>query len=486
MVVQFYLKAKGYSQVVKALVFDTNITGSSPVILILMMQLLNNSLNNFLSKPVTFTQGQFVTISSLAFADFLYFLIRTLVFGPSLYNNIHLIISPVIAILTIAIFVNKNSLDAFTYEIVMLINSNFVLPNWIQVTLINNNVNKNVASRCFLIFVFFFFDFSLIFLKSIVGPITFYLQIHLFISLSMLLASATALWIFYQQIEIFKKINSYKPSLALENIKNNPVLVEQHPFHILPPSALPFLTAIFTFSFLFSTVQYFHNGWTEFVGLTLTFSVPALLITLAYWFFSIHQEANEGFHTKKVRWNLLHGVMLFITSEVMLFFSIFWAFFHSSMSPTVAIYCTWPPVGIEIIDPWALPLLNTVILLSSGVSLTYAHRALANAEYESVSLGLSITLWYGILFTGIQLFEYINSPFSINDSVYGSVFFLATGFHGLHVIIGSIMLLITLIRNGLRQITATQHVGFIASAWYWHFVDVVWLFLFISIYWWGS
>lgn len=449
------------------------------------MQTLYISANKFLSKPVIFTQSQFIFVSGLALLDFLYFLIRTLVFGPSLYNNVHLLLSPIIVIFTIVLFIDKNSFDQFTYDIVKILEENFFLPEWIKYTL-KHSSNKNIVARCFLIFIYFTFDFTFILFKSIVLPFSFYLQIHLFISFSMLLTTLTTLWVFNQQIEIYQKINNYKPSLALTNIKNNPVLVEQHPFHILPPSALPFLTAIFTFSFLYSTVQYFHNGWTETVAITLTLSIPALLLTLAYWFFSIHQEANEGFHTKKVRWNLLHGVMLFITSEVMLFFSIFWAFFHSSMSPTVAIYCTWPPVGIEVIDPWALPLLNTVILLSSGVSLTYAHRALANAEYESVSLGLSITLWYGILFTAIQLFEYINSPFSINDSVYGSVFFLATGFHGLHVIIGSIMLLITLLRNGLRQITATQHVGFIASAWYWHFVDVVWLFLFVSIYWWGS
>lgn len=449
------------------------------------MQTLNNSLNKFLLKPVIFTQSQFIFVSALASLDFTYFLIRTILFGPSLYNNIHLFVSPIIAIFTIVIFIDKNSFDSFTYDVVKTIEDNFILPEWISYTL-NNSINKNIVARCFLIFLFFIFDFSFTLVKAIVGPLSLYLEIHLFISLSMLLVTLTALWVFYEQIEIYEKINNYKPSAALELIKNNPVLVEQHPFHILPPSALPFLTAIFTFTFLYSTVHYLHNGWTEFVAITLSLSIAALLFTLAYWFFSIHQEANEGFHTKKVRWNLLHGVMLFITSEVMLFFSIFWAFFHSSMSPTVAIYCTWPPVGIEVIDPWALPLLNTVILLSSGVSLTYAHRALANAEYESVSLGLSITLWYGVLFTGIQLFEYINSPFSINDSVYGSVFFLATGFHGLHVIIGSIMLLVTLLRNGLRQITATQHVGFIASAWYWHFVDVVWLFLFVSIYWWGS
>lgn len=449
------------------------------------MQVINNSLQKLLHKPVIFDQKQFITLSLLAALDFTYFLVRTIVLGPSLYNNIHLIISPLLCILILAIFVDKTSLDDFTYAVVKYLEKTFSLPSWLK-QVFDKSINKTVAARCFLIFVFFLVDFTITLIKFIAGYSSLYLQIHAFISFSMVLTTLVTLWVFYQQISIYEKINNYKPSKALDTIKKNPVMVEQHPFHILPPSALPFLTAIFTFTFLFSTVQYLHNGWTEFVALSLIVSVPALLLTLAYWFFSIHQEANEGFHTKKVRWNLLHGVMLFITSEVMLFFSIFWAFFHSSMSPTVAIYCTWPPVGIEVIDPWALPLLNTVILLSSGVSLTYAHRALSNAEYESVSIGLSITLWYGILFTGIQLFEYINSPFSINDSVYGSVFFLATGFHGLHVIIGSIMLLVTLLRNGLRQITATQHVGFIASAWYWHFVDVVWLFLFVSIYWWGS
>jgi len=261
---------------------------------------------------------------------------------------------------------------------------------------------------------------------------------------------------------------------------------EQHPFHILPTSAWPFFTAFFTFDMLFFTVHYLHYGLTPNTRHHLFFSIFFLIFTLFNWFTNIVQEAQSGDHTKKVRWNLLHGMMLFILSEVMLFFAIFWAFFHSSLAPTVAIYCVWPPLGIEPIYAFGLPLFNTVLLLSSGVSLTYSHRAVLDSKFDEGSLGLLITLIYGMFFTLVQLFEYVYAPFSINDGIYGSVFYFSTGFHGLHVIIGSIMLLVCLIRNELNQFAATQHVGFTCSIWYWHFVDVVWIFLFITIYWWGS
>jgi cytochrome c oxidase subunit 3 len=198
------------------------------------------------------------------------------------------------------------------------------------------------------------------------------------------------------------------------------------------------------------------------------------------------QEANEGNHTQKVRFNLLHGFMLFIVSEIMLFFAIFWAFFHSSLAPTVSIYCMWPPIGIEPIYPWGLPFFNTVLLVSSGVTLTVSHRAILSKFFDLTSQALIVTLILGISFTTVQGFEYVQAPFSINDGVFGSVFFFSTGFHGLHVFIGSIMLSVSLLRNGLRQLLATQHIGFTASIWYWHFVDVVWIFLFLMVYWWGS
>lgn len=343
------------------------------------------------------------------------------------------------------------------------------------------------ARWCLIILILASFDMVVMGLKILSTSCLPYYRINFGIAYITLFICFSALFIFAEQKKYYSQIQNESPkSDIVAKVKENPVLVEQHPFHILAASALPFFTSLFTFDMLFFTVKYFHYGLNKYVSFHLIFSISGLIITLTIWFLSIIKESNEGHHTKKVRWNLLHGMMLFIVSEVMLFFSIFWAFFHSSLSPSVAIYCMWPPLGIETINPWLLPFLNTVVLLSSGVSLTYAHSCLVAGEYKLTSRGLLITLGYGIFFSIVQLFEYINAPFSINDGIYGSVFFLSTGFHGLHVIIGSIMLLVNLIRNGIRNLLPSQHVGFIAAAWYWHFVDVVWLFLFLTIYWWGS
>jgi len=264
------------------------------------------------------------------------------------------------------------------------------------------------------------------------------------------------------------------------------VKTQYHSFHVLPTSFWPFLTAYLTFDVLFFVVRYFHYGLSCYTFHHLSVSSCYLLLVLFCWFYNIVQEANEGNHTQKVRFNLLHGFMLFIVSEIMLFFAIFWAFFHSSLAPTVSIYCMWPPIGIDPIYPWGLPFFNTVLLVSSGVTLTVSHRAILSKFFTLTSQALIVTLILGISFTAVQGFEYVQAPFSINDGVFGSVFFFSTGFHGLHVFIGSIMLSVSLLRNGLRQLLATQHIGFTAGIWYWHFVDVVWIFLFLMIYWWGS
>jgi cytochrome c oxidase subunit 3 len=195
-------------------------------------------------------------------------------------------------------------------------------------------------------------------------------------------------------------------------------------------------------------------------------------------------------HTILMQRSFSFAVILFILSEVMFFFSFFWSFFHYSLSPSVFIYGVWPPIGISTISPWDVPFLNTVILLSSGISLTVAHRAFLHNFFVTTSVYVLYTIALGLLFTACQLFEYMNCPFSINDSVYGSIFFLATGFHGLHVIVGTVFLVLTFFR--LYQETfeissvSQYNIGFDLAVWYWHFVDVVWLFLFTAIYWWGS
>jgi len=179
-------------------------------------------------------------------------------------------------------------------------------------------------------------------------------------------------------------------------------------------------------------------------------------------------------------------MVLFIVSEIMFFFSFFWAFFHFSLAPSIWIGGVWPPKDFPVLNPWLLPLFNSVILVSSGVSVTWAHRAIVNGNRSDVIIGLIITICWGVLFTGCQYIEYIDAPFSIRDNVYGSIFFLLTGFHGAHVLIGTAFLFVCLIRHINYHFLDTQHIGLEAAIWYWHFVDVVWLFLFCTIYIWGS
>jgi heme/copper-type cytochrome/quinol oxidase subunit 3 len=180
------------------------------------------------------------------------------------------------------------------------------------------------------------------------------------------------------------------------------------------------------------------------------------------------------------------GMLLFILSEVMFFFAFFWAFFHASINPSPFIGGVWPPAFLSVLDPWKVPLLNTLLLLSSGATVTWAHHSIVFGSKTNAFLALVSTVFLASIFTLLQVFEYITSFFSISDSVYGSTFFMATGFHGFHVFVGTIFLFVCLIRLYFNHFTREHHFGFEAAAWYWHFVDVVWLFLFITIYWWGS
>ena len=180
------------------------------------------------------------------------------------------------------------------------------------------------------------------------------------------------------------------------------------------------------------------------------------------------------------------GMILFIVSEVCFFGSFFWAFFHSSLSPSIDIGCQWPPRGVNPLNPFSLPTTNTLLLLGSGATITWAHHSMVNNNRKDTIFSLFLTLFLGTAFTVLQGLEYHWSSFTISEGIYGSTFFIATGFHGLHVIMGTIFISVTYFRVIDFQFSSKHHFGFEASAWYWHFVDVVWLFLFISIYWWGS
>lgn len=256
-----------------------------------------------------------------------------------------------------------------------------------------------------------------------------------------------------------------------------------HPFHLVNPNPWPFCISISILYLTLNTVTYFHKGYFY----PLLFSFFLIVIFMILWFIDIFNESNlEGAHTKLVLTGLKIGFLLFILSEILFFFSFFWAFFHSSLSPSIEIGINWPPLGIITLNPFSIPLLNTIILLSSGVSVTWCHHNLIQKNKNQSIISLIITIILGLIFTILQALEYLESNFCISDSVYGSIFFVATGFHGIHVIIGTIFLLVCLMKLYNYHFTNSRHFTFEAASWYWHFVDVVWLFLYICIYWWGS
>lgn len=260
---------------------------------------------------------------------------------------------------------------------------------------------------------------------------------------------------------------------------------QRHLYHLVDPSPWPLMGSIAALTLTTGGVMYMHS----FIGggYMLTFGFLLVLATMTIWWRDVIREATfEGHHTTLVQRGMRYGMILFIVSEVMFFFSFFWAFFHSSLSPTVELGSIWPPKGIEVFNPWEIPLLNTLILLLSGATVTWAHHSMVAGNRKESLLGLIATVILAISFTALQGMEYLESSFRISDSVYGSTFFMATGFHGAHVIIGTIFLAVCFFRLLNYHFTREHHFGFEAAAWYWHFVDVVWLFLFISIYWWGG
>nr|QDI93925.1 cytochrome c oxidase subunit III [Tuxedo bicinctus]QDI93938.1 cytochrome c oxidase subunit III [Tuxedo bicinctus]QDI93951.1 cytochrome c oxidase subunit III [Tuxedo bicinctus] len=256
-----------------------------------------------------------------------------------------------------------------------------------------------------------------------------------------------------------------------------------HPFHLVDYSPWPLTGSIGALTLVSGMVMWFHKFNINMLSLGLVI----LLMTMYQWWRDITREGTfQGKHTVKVVNGLKLGMILFIISEILFFISFFWAFFHSSLAPAVEIGMIWPPKGIISFNPMQIPLLNTVILLCSGISITWAHHALMEKNHNQTSQGLIVTVILGIYFTILQGFEYLEASFTISDSVYGSCFFMATGFHGIHVIIGTTFIIICLMRHLKFHFSSKHHFGFEAAAWYWHFVDVIWLFLYITIYWWGS
>ena len=265
-------------------------------------------------------------------------------------------------------------------------------------------------------------------------------------------------------------------------------LFQAHPFHLVNPSPWPIITSGILFALTTSGVLSLHMFYVA--SITFFMSLSSLPYSMTLWFRDIIAEATYlGHHTLAVQRGLNLGVGLFIVSEALFFLAIFWAFFHSALSPNIEIGTLWPPMGTQAINPLELPLLNTIILLSSGVTVTYAHHALIQGGKKGRSAGLYglvFTLLLALIFTLLQGIEYTLSSFTLSDSVYGSCFYFGTGFHGLHVIVGTLFLGVGAWRLLSYQITENHHLGFESAILYWHFVDIVWLFLYVSVYYWGS
>nr|WIL10229.1 cytochrome c oxidase subunit III [Stenocladius sp. 2 XYG-2023a] len=261
------------------------------------------------------------------------------------------------------------------------------------------------------------------------------------------------------------------------------MLKKNHSFHLVDISPWPILMAMSIMTMMMGTIKWFsmYNNKIMMIGM-----LNMSMITFQWWRDINRESTFQGLHTFMVTMGMRLGMMLFITSEILLFFSLFWSFFHSSLSPSIEMGMMWPPKNILTFNPTQIPLLNTMILVSSGVSVTWAHNSLMKNNYKQTIQALTITILLGLYFSMLQMYEYMQSEFTMADSIYGSTFFMLTGFHGLHVMVGTMFLFICLARQMKNYLSMTHHFGFEAATWYWHFVDVVWLLLYISIYWWGS
>jgi len=270
-----------------------------------------------------------------------------------------------------------------------------------------------------------------------------------------------------------------------------------HPFHLVDPSPWPFCTSMALWYMALTVVSVFHNYVAE--ASTLLYGLVYLIFSLAAWWRDVIRESTYEFkHTPYVRRGLLLGMTLFIVSEVMFFFGFFWAFFHSSLVPSPYIGGVWPPHTLSVVSPWELPLVNTLCLLLSGVTLTISHRQLNGLPYYNHFISvrwqtlnrlitwLQVTIFLGVFFLGCQAFEYYYAGFTFQDTVYGGTFYILTGLHGMHVLVGTIFLIVCLWRASRLHFTLWKQVGFKSAVWYWHFVDVVWIFLYLVIYIWGN
>ncbi|MFO1247397.1 MAG: cytochrome c oxidase subunit 3 [Alphaproteobacteria bacterium] len=291
----------------------------------------------------------------------------------------------------------------------------------------------------------------------------------------------------------------------------------KHDYHLVDPSPWPVVGSVFAFTMMVGAVLWMNKDYGAFGFLAgspwiAVIGFVGVLYTMAGWWRDVIKESVVlGNHTPVVKLHLRYGMLLFIASEVMFFVAWFWAYFNAAIFHNDVGVSAWPPAGIVTLDPWHFPLLNTLILLTSGTTVTWAHHAIQTGDKKGAVQGLALTVILGLCFTCVQAYEYAHAPFTFGfnnlalvpfaegsahallaagagnfQAIYGSTFFMATGFHGFHVIVGTIFLIVCLFRAIAGQFTPTRHFGFEAAAWYWHFVDVVWLFLFACIYVWGE
>lgn len=256
-----------------------------------------------------------------------------------------------------------------------------------------------------------------------------------------------------------------------------------HPFHIVTLSPWPIISGGGVLISVISLINLFIYSDFKFIYFSL---IMILLVVFAWWRDVVRERTFQGGHSGVVVRGLIFGIILFIVREIFFFLSFFWAFFHSRLSPVVELGNMWPPCGVDPLNAFQVPLLNTVILLSSGVRVTWAHQAILGEDKVKGNISLALTWVLGIYFLSLQWIEYRIAIFGIRDSVFGSTFFISTGFHGFHVIIGTLFLFVIWIRLFKSHFRNSHHFGFECAAWYWHFVDVVWLFLFSVVYWWGA
>jgi cytochrome c oxidase subunit 3 len=279
---------------------------------------------------------------------------------------------------------------------------------------------------------------------------------------------------------------------------------KNHDYHLVNPSPWPLVGSFSAMIMLFGLVTWWHPDVFGGIGhFVFGLGFAGVIATFWFWWGDVIREAHAGDHTPVVQLHQRYGMILFIASEVMFFVGWFWAWFDFSLFPApleivdgvvtnmigkegAEALMVWPPKGIHVVNAFDLPLLNTLILLCSGTAVTWAHHSLLRGDREGLKKGLWLTVLLGLLFSAIQAYEYSVAPFPFSGLNYGSAFFMATGFHGFHVIVGTIFLIVCLVRAYRGDFTPQQHFGFEAAAWYWHFVDVVWLFLFIVVYVWGG